>query len=210
MGKIASNLSNDSLPWGRDIESRLEKLEALVASNQINNIARDQRIEANLNRVSEVLSNVSALKTYKSSIDGTARDVTLYATDGSWIDTEDLTITFSIDKPRVIRAEYFVNWDAWPGVYTTTELNPEWLIRASIVINGEEINTIEQRKRTGYATSNPVSDEWNTGTMSNVKTIALQPGDYTVTVDLYVDAFTNSTYTTFFFQNDDLTVSIIE
>lgn len=46
-----SNLPADSQQWGRLVQSKLESLEKIVESNQINNIARDRQLQSSLERV---------------------------------------------------------------------------------------------------------------------------------------------------------------
>ena len=210
MGKIVSNLPNDSQPWGRDIESRLEKLEALVASNEINNIARDQRIEANLNRVSELLSNTAALKTYQAEISGPSRQYNVSGTQSGFADTQDLTLSFSIDKPRIVSFQYSVNYDAWPSYLSPTDLSQEWSVTSFINLNGEIISQSTDHQIDTYSSSNPLSSRWITSTHFNMEKISLQPGDYEVKIDLLYEQYAGSTSTSFFFQGDVLSVSIIE
>jgi hypothetical protein len=210
MGKIASNLPNDSQPWGRDIEARIEKLEALVASNEINNAARDQRAETNLAKVSDLLSNTAALKTYQTEILGTARSYDLYNNGEATAETSDLTFTFSIDKPRIVSLQYSVNFDVWATYTSSATLHQEWSIDSAILINGNSVSTSQDMTYENYTTSNPLADKWVTATHLNTDNIPLEPGDYVVSVSLKYKQVSGAAATTFFFQGDVLTVSIIE
>lgn len=210
MGKIASNLPYDSLPWGRDIEARLEKLEALVASNETNNAARDQRMDNSIVRVSDLLANTAALKTYQTEIIGFSRQHDLSNTGFGTADTSDLTLTFSIDKTRTVSFQYSVNFDVWATYTSSAVLHQEWTIYSIISLNGNSISTSEDRNFEDYVTANPVSSKWVTATHLNFETITLEPGDYTVSISLNYDQTSTGASTSFFFQGDTLSVSIIE
>lgn len=56
-----SNLPSASQPWGKAIQKDLEKLQAAVATNEINNKARDTQLEKNYKRLDATVGEVAAV-----------------------------------------------------------------------------------------------------------------------------------------------------
>lgn len=210
MGKIQSNLPNDSQPWGRDIESRLERIEAAVTANEVNNAARDQRIETNLLKVSELLANTAALKFYQRQISGPSREYTLNNTDSKSDSLTDLRIEFSLDKPRVVSFQYAVNYDVWPTYTSPSVLSQDWGLTSFITLNGESISSNYDSQTENYTTSNPLSSKWITSTHINMEQRRLEPGDYVADVSIMCDQNSSAASTIFFLQGDLFSINIIE
>lgn len=208
MGKVASNLPNDSQPWGRDIESRLEKLEALVASNEINNAARDQRMETNLLKVSELLANTAALKSYQAEMPDEDRP---YEIIGSGVDNftiEDLTINFSIDKPRTVALQYLTSC----GISQTYSggTDESSYLSSYISINGVTLSEATDQIYDFYTTSNPMSNKTIATTHVNSEKVTLEAGDYTAKVTIIIGNVNPNTFATFTLKSDSFSVQIIE
>lgn len=55
-----SNLPSASQPWGKAIQRDLEKVQALVASNEVNNKARDTQLEKNYKRLDGTVNAIAA------------------------------------------------------------------------------------------------------------------------------------------------------
>lgn len=210
MGKVVSNLPIDSLPWGRDIERRLEQLEALVSSNEVNNAARDQRMETNLLKVSELLSNTAALKTYQIQMPSAYRDYFLANVDNQNIDTTDLLINFSIDKARVVSFEYSTDFKAVTVYPSSSDLSVSWDIFSSLILNGEYISLSIETIDDAFLTSNPYTRREIARTHKNVERKLLQPGDYELVVQVNLLNNSSASTTTMSFSGDVLSASIIE
>jgi hypothetical protein len=56
-----SNLPSASQPWGKAVQKDLEKLQAAVATNEINNKARDTQLEKNYKRLDATIGEVAAV-----------------------------------------------------------------------------------------------------------------------------------------------------
>lgn len=208
MGKISSNLPNDSQPWGRDIEARLEQLEALVASNAINNAARDQTIETNLANVSSALDNAAALKTYYAQMPDDERSYEIIGTGVDTFDINDLTINFSLDEERMVSFQYLTSYSISQTYSGGTEEYST--ITSTIYLNGKEISYADDSIYDFYLTSNPMSNKTVASTHLNSEKIFLQAGDYTVKVNISITNTNNNTFATFIFKGDSLSVQIIE
>jgi len=209
MGKIVSNLPNDSQPWGRDIEARIEQLEALVASNEINNAARDQRLETNLSKVSELLANTAALRTYQAQ-NQSFGTYAFTSSDTEIINTTDLVVNFSIDKERFVFFEYATDFATVVTYTSSGDLTVQSVIFSEILLNGNLISLSTQNSIEQFSAANPYQSKTSSGTHRNIEKIRLQAGDYQVTVKLTAVNESSSSTATMTFGGDVLSVSIIE
>lgn len=63
-----NNLPSDSQPWGRQVEDRIDALESLVASNEINNIARDKQLASSFANLSGTINQLNNNSDSKSTV----------------------------------------------------------------------------------------------------------------------------------------------
>lgn len=68
-----SNLPNDAQPWGREVQKRVESIEATVKSNDVNNTARDRQLAASVARIDKT---VTELAITQGVVSGATNDLT--------------------------------------------------------------------------------------------------------------------------------------
>lgn len=63
-----NNLPSDSQPWGRQVEDRIDALESLVSSSNINNAARDKQLAASMDNISNTINQINSNSESKYSV----------------------------------------------------------------------------------------------------------------------------------------------
>lgn len=205
MGIIKSNLPSDSQLWGRDIENRLAALETAVASNEVNNIARDQTMQASISNMSSLLADQAEMQTYSTNTITTSSYRWVNAINAGAVgsfETSDLTLDVSVKKPRNLIIGY-------SGIYnmnSVTSSLDDVRVRGTIFIyvNNSLKNTYNIEKRFVA----PTGTNTFASTFGNNFVIPVEAGDYHVNVKFDYDILSIFSNTEFFITNDELSVQI--
>lgn len=197
-----NNLPVASQPWGKAIQKDLEALQAKVASNEVNNKARDEQLNAAQQRLSSQVTSIAELAGQAVTTANAAAGAAAQAQDSLVLANEAITqiqyILGILEEPQPPTTSNSGSWSVTgpgsvggtvlsvtvtnPGSYTNVELSASVSFSATAEATG---NACSGTFYIGDGTTNNSPTTWNMPTGS---------GTYPKT-NSYSQSYTNS-YTT--------------